>query len=215
MSQAETPSQGRKTRWRTWFNANTVIAAGTIASVIVATFAVVSAKHAENIATEQVNAAYFSNLYSKQVEAYASLFFQINDFRTQFIRSEDIIASDDTQNDPEMIRKILHERKPAYLQQVYQVMGKIISAKLVSPKELEKPLQDILDEVANMRSTIKNYADKDSPTATDLAKFKQDFEDQARTLKASYEQLTAFVHSILIGGRPLSEDTIRSCALSP
>ncbi len=215
MSNAETPSTEQSTRWRTWVNANTVIATGTIASVVVAIFAVISAKHAENIATEQVNAAYFSNLYSKQVEAYAGLFFQINDFRTQFIRSEDIIASDDTQNDLEMIRKTLHERKPAYLQQVYQVMGKVISAKLVSPQALDMPLQVILDEVANMRSTIKDYADRDNPTAADLAKFKRDFEEQARTLKTSYEQLTTCVHSIFIGGRPLNEDTIKSCALSP
>lgn len=188
-------------------------AVAAIGSAIAAVYALLFLAHQEEISKAQLQAMYFSNLYSKQVDQLAIAYSSFDDLRLSaqfglFTRQgmERLGLSD-----VERIRSILFTDKDA--DQIRTIIHQLEATKLALPPSATKEIDygialllEFLVEAAKFQNgshtepALQNFYDKETKNINDLIKWQMTFFDCA--------------HNIFARGHSIDDDEFKKCSLN-
>jgi hypothetical protein len=181
-------------------------AVAAIASAVVAIFALVEAQRQEDIAKQQVQAAYLSNLYSRQTDAYGTLMVSVIDFMNTIGQDDNIDKLDPTHAKVSMSNQ-LHDFSSYQL----ALQEKLVAARIVSPDSLEPQLILLSREAQYIKDIVSKYSALAAPSVEDLKAFASDFSNEVTTFHYSLTRVLGCVKPLLLSGQSLSTKSSETC----
>ena len=181
-------------------------AVAAFASAVVAIFALVEAQRQEDISKQQVQAAYLSNLYSRQTEAYGTLMVSVIDFMNT-------IGQDDNVNklDPTHAKILISNQLRDFASYQLALQEKLVAARIVSPESLEPPLILLTSEARSIKDIISKYSALAAPSVEDLQAFTSDFSDEVIAFHTGLDRVFGCVKPLLLSGQSLSTKSSEPC----
>jgi hypothetical protein len=166
------------------------------------------------IAKTQINATYLSNLYTRQTTVFSDLFVAVTDFRTGFISPEDQIVDSNSNDTPDEVKANLIQRTPLYDSSRNDIIHHVVSARLVSPRNIEPSLEHMIQGVTDLRSLISTYTHNTVVSNDELQRFRNMFRERENLFATQYIELRDCVRSIFMDGHVLDASTVGNCRLS-
>jgi hypothetical protein len=209
-NQTTSPNPIREAKMRAETSAAVASAVAAVASAAAAICALIFLSHQEEIARSQLQATYFSNLYSKQVDSTGALEASILEFYEQ--------------------TKILHDAFPpdyAYVRDFQSELRKnsdnyhkaqrivVLRAKqtaLVMPKSFGA----LSDHLSSMMYDLLGFADKfatSEPEKDKLESFATAMNEAFGRLSSWYDQVPECLHRSFVRGSYVTEESLLACNL--
>jgi hypothetical protein len=210
------PPAHRTVRWDTV--AAIASAIGAVASAAIAAYALLFFVHQEDIARNQLEATYQSNVYSKQVDSLAALQVALNNFQNSPLIDDLSIGQtmlySATLND-DMIDKyqtsVIKDRD-LLIETIPKISVAAEELALISPDPIRNTLGELFRLLYEIRATMFRYAivkmHKD-----DVQNFSTDTRKLVDEVSSLQQDLERCFGDSLPHGYPLTEDRVKDCQL--